>query len=451
MIWRSTKLGKIDRHCLAVVCFEGDLDRRIFEAGKVAHLIIEEAQRATNKAGLPLDVLDLRAVALAATTSACEHGFSFEGKPEPPPRPGNADRGRRLAERWLIDNPPEPGMQAEVAVTLDRWGQMVKADDPKAWARVLIDRVGLKEIVTDDETMTVLAVDDHKTDWQSGRGKDEEGEEIVLTNAQRRLQALGAWALHLDDDFSAMVLAVNSLPRMWTFRKVIRGAEMGILDEWREELLAITDGYDKRITRYGLDPEKLASPGAGCFGCPHLRECSAAHKHLGRDETMGDEEAATAYAAHIAEANRLRDYLAPLCDLVGHVTSGDTIVGYDERAETVVAKNAAEIVWREWKRQFREGVDDEQDAFERDLLQRYLDGVKLSSTTLTKLLAKLWPLNRGSQSEKDAKRVIRDRIMSEATQIRLKPVFGVRKVKPSVEDQLRASLEVDNEPAAAKS
>lgn len=456
IVWSSTTLGKIQRHCLAVVCYDEPDDRRIFEAGKVAHLIAERVQTATNNRAEadikakripgPLPLTEISDIAAESVTVACEHGFSFLGRPEPPPRPDNAERGRFLAERWLHERPPEPGMDAEVGVFMDRWGKRVSRDDPKVWARVIIDAVGLSEIEIEDELRTVLRARDFKSDWQSGKGRSQEGEVLVLDNIQRWLQGLGAWALYEDDEFEGMLLEVDSMPRTWRYERLVMGTEMGILDQWRESIQAITDGYDARIRRHGKDPEKLASPGAGCMGCPHLGECKPGRRHLKRISADAPlEEIARTYAVHVAEVERLKYLLKQPCDELGEIITGDTSVGYEDEVETIISPDAAAVVWREWKRMPREGVDDAQDAFEADLIARYLGGVVLTSTTLKTLLARLWPMNRGKAKEREEKKKIRDRIWEEVARTRFTAKFGVRKVappEPSIEEQLKASIEL---------
>ncbi len=445
IIWRSTLLGKVQRRCLAVICYrERPEDRRIYGPGKVAHYLREMGQKAANEKADVLDPLEVQDVCEKSIASACEHGFSFEGQPEPPPRPDAALKGRDLAERWMLKLPPEPGFQAEVKFTIDRAGYTVKRDDPKAWATGIIDRIGIEEVVTDEGAYSVLAIEDDKTDWHSGSVKGDDGIPLSLDNAQRKLQALGGWDLYRDESFSAIWLKINSLRRLWTFDRVLDCEEMGILDEWRRGLLAVTDGYEARIERYGLDPEKLADPGAGCKGCSHFGHCAPGRAYLkdvGAEEPL--EEMAESYAAHRAEVARLESFLRPAASELGAVVFGDTEVGFEEKERVRVRPEAASIVWRAWLRQPREGVSDEQDAFERDLLQSYLDGLKLGKWALNKLLARLWPLNRGNKIERDAKLQIRSEILAKCCEVELVPEFGVRKIpppEPSLEEQLTASL-----------
>lgn len=466
MIWRSTTLGKIERYCLAVLAHDphGEQeDRRIYEVGTAAHGMLEAVQRATNEKGEVLTPLETSNVTEKVMELAAEYGRSFDGRPEVPLRPDAYLRGRRMAETWLIEHPLEPGFDAEVNVIIDRWGSVVAKDDPNAWAQCILDHVGLQEMGDEEGAYVALVVGDFKSDWQSGRVKDDTMVEVSLNNAQRRIQALCAFEMHRESTFSALRLEVHSLPRRWTYVRELDFEEIPVLDEWRQELVALTDGYEARMEK-GVTVESLASPGACCMGCPYLGKCKPGRSylwwHYGADpvDKIAQEDIVLGIAAHQAEASRLRGLILPIVADCGSIVAGETEAGFFEKPEAVVSKDAAEVVWATWQEDCELQLDggskdvpapeiQQQMTWARDLLSSYLDGVVLGSTSLKRLLSRLWPLNRGKKDERDRKREIRDGIMLRVVQMRMKPVFEVRTVRPpepSVEDQLKASLETTN-------
>lgn len=448
MIWRSTKLGEADRHCLALL--HPDFDelrerrRRIYGIGTAAHDIHDRAQQATNAAGKELDFLTVEELARRAIEVGAEAGRKFEGEIEPPLRPGAYLDGKELALDWLDKYPCQPGRESEIAVTIDAWGVQVAADSPKAWMRGILDVLWIEED-------GILIPADLKTDWPS--------KENALVSPQRKIQAILAFAWASDKRISGL------RPEVWNLRTKVKyprredherytldSESLGILDVWRQDLLALTRGYDKALAK-AKHPEGLATPGAGCLAgegfCPALRQCKAGQSWLDT-HGIGDHRHAPTLVRQLAvtsgELNRLRSLLEPAAEDLGVIRAENTECGFEEKQTRRPIPEAALELWREWRGE----IDPSMDAAralnrERDLLVTFLRAHRVTSKgAFEDIQKKLWKIE-GTMEERRPIKQTRALQTARLTEPENYARWFVRKTQAAKEAEADAKLLADLE------
>lgn len=458
--WRSSILGEIDRHCLAVIHpdFEGMMDRKIFGAGTVAHDVVHRVQLATNTAGEEIAHLDVEEIARGAIKRGAATGRKFEGAVEPPLRPQAYLDGKDLAVAWLAGRPAQPGRETEIGITIDRWGVIVDKDSTERWMRGILDLMWVDE-------ERVLVIPDLKTDWQS--------KENAFHSAQRRIQMmLGfAWAT------SQGIQLAGIRPEIWNLRtnKVYPREEereyhtldfdsMGVLEEWREDILALTDGYGRVLAGdSGIDAdemvsaESIASPGAGCLkgegGCPALSLCKAGQDWVARRGGADVEPAIVQQPVLWAESARLRALLEPAANELGTLEVGGMECGFEPKPGFEPRLDTVLELWREFRgSQIAQTVDclcrgqdpdctmcsgagksidwERELNRQRALLVTFLRSITVSHDRFKKILPKLWPLIRVPKEDRAINKQTRGLLSARLLEPVRRPKWFVRKKGP---------------------
>lgn len=297
----STTLRAWHRHCAAAALRQlrgEEIDRRPFGVGVAAHACLEAM------AGDRKD--PLKAARQAA--SALMFQRIYKGHPEPPYSPDHVAEGLRLATAWL-EEVATPKGKAEVGIAVDREWRLAEYGSPDVWYSQLLDLVRVFDDEDDEgNAIKVLKIEDYKTSWAAGMAE--------VDSLQMRGAACLGVALAERERCSAVEIQIGNLrrkrwyprePRRFYFRRPDMAHEM---DRWRAEIARAVAAIGSLRTS---EPDAVASPGAGCLGCPYRDRCApakeAAHA-LGGFAGLGDPVAAAeAYLAARAQLEALETEL----------------------------------------------------------------------------------------------------------------------------------------------
>lgn len=263
----SSPLLTWDRHCAAAALrqLRGDPDdRSFFGEGVAAHAALEAmagAPRAPEKA------------ARQSATALMMGQRVYKGTPEPPYRPDQVAAGLRLAVEWA-EHVGQPRGRAEVGVAVDRDWRLVNWESPHYYGQ-LLDLIEAVEYEDDDgEILRVLRVVDYKSAWSVGPG--------AIESLQMRGALLLAEALARKEGcFDAVEVQIAGLRKRRWFPKEPRRLHLRMpldaekLQGYRDEL-TLAVGSLRKLTE--KDPDTVASPGAGCMGCPFVTRCRPCEK-----------------------------------------------------------------------------------------------------------------------------------------------------------------------------
>jgi len=357
--WRSSALGLAEKHCSRALDFleaGTPYDRSIFAVGTAAHAVLEEIGKAATLAGDYLSREERERVAGETCERLIAEGRVFDGRAELPLPSPAVWQGRDLALRYCAMRSPSPGNRYEIELAVDReWRPLEDPHDPRAFVRAQLDAVGrwapnpLDE--NDDGRSPAVEILDFKTAWSASADE--------LETIQRKIQAVVAWAHLGSPELTLRIVVANvRMGKEWDLEIDPNDDEGGgrTLELWKNDIVREIRARDRR----DAEGRRIASPGAGCIGCPYLRVCPDAARSIAV-EVLEEEPAALAarWCLHQGEGQRLREILEPLADEGRIAIEGGGELGWTERAETVLAPRAEEKLAEEWARRVTRGIPKE--------------------------------------------------------------------------------------------
>lgn len=264
----STTLRYWNRHCAAAALRQlngEEIDRAPFGAGVAAHAALEAMARDPKH---PLKAARQAAGALMAGERL------YKGRREPPYAPDAVMEGLRIATRWF-EEVAAPRGRAEVGIAVNSDWEIVEYEAPHHYGQIL-DIVRIFEDEGEDgEQVRVLRIEDYKTAWSTGPAEIDSVQmhgAACLGAALAEREGCGAVELQLAN--VRKLRWIPKVPRRLYHRQPVDG---DTIRRWREEIDLVVGSLEKIR---GADPDEMASPGAGCSGCPFRERCGPAQAAL---------------------------------------------------------------------------------------------------------------------------------------------------------------------------
>lgn len=338
MSHRSTTLKLVATRCPgALTHYDNRVphDRDIFQVGIAAHGML---QAASENRGV-----DLAKLADVVALDLVTKGRSFDGEPEPPMRPADAQAGVDLARRYLENNPLSDTSRAEIGLGVAA-DLVTPADYMGAYLRAILDVVDVVEEEQEDgyAPLKVLVVQDWKSAWPT--------DVTELDSLQLKIQGVIGLAHHPDVAVIRRVVTNLRTQRSYSDDTLLDDEGMATVEGWRKEIrLAIAQAE--------MTPRPFA-PGAGCYGCMYLMRCEAARAFLRGSMLDGTpEQLATRYAVASAVKDALvatvkqmateRDVTFPTATVKG-IEVGGGYVGFATKQKRAPSENAAKALTEAW-------------------------------------------------------------------------------------------------------
>lgn len=261
----STTLRYWHRHCAAAALHQlngEEIDRAPFGTGVAAHAALEAMARDPKR---PLKAARQAAGALMAGERI------YKGHREPPYGPDAVMEGLRIATRWF-EEVAAPRGRAEVGIAVNTDWEIVEYEAPHHYGQILdIVRI-FDDEGEDGEEVRVLRIEDYKTAWSTGPA---EIDSVQMHGAACLGSALaereGCDAIELQIANVRKLRWIPKAPRRLYYRQPVDG---DTIQRWREEIDLVVGSLDKIRDKVGeADPDEVASPGAGCSGCPFRERC----------------------------------------------------------------------------------------------------------------------------------------------------------------------------------
>jgi hypothetical protein len=335
----SSTIKIASRHCASAAVRQmrrDPEDRTIYGPGVAAHVALEAMAREPRS---PL------AAARRAATSLMTGGRIYKGQPEPPYSPDAVMQGLRIATAWAegVEHGIPRGTP-EVGVACSRDWHLVPYEKDHYYGQVL----DLVQTYADEDDegfdVQVVRIVDYKSAWSTGAWE-------LDTLQLRGAACLGALFAEQEcaDAVEVQIGALRQLrwipeePRRFYLDRPLDAETLG---EWREEITLAVDALADLRDR---DPESVASPGAGCAGCPYAAHCGArADAGLKLLDAETEAENARAYLAVSAELEIAEAALKAYAAAAGPITLDDEReLGFTRQEEATPRKNAPEILARE--------------------------------------------------------------------------------------------------------
>lgn len=381
MIWRSTLLNQVQRHCAGILGHPEAGDRSIFETGIAAHDVLHQVGIATNKIGRVLSEAETAKVANETCRALIQNGRSFEGVPEPPLQAERTFAGRDLAIEYLWEFPLEPGAAYETKLSADeKWEPTHKRDKGKMHTRWtgIVD-VLIHSTEEDEEyAQSVLTVRDYKTNWNAGPA--------WLESLQARLYVCLALA-HQSTLPNVLRLEVVNLRSRRTYQKELRlPGDLPDVESWQRDLTAMAEAIESSAVRENQTiasdrvwlPDKVSypyTPGAGCLNCPAALECPAVAVSLGcKIEDATPESVAEELALVEATRDPLRKMAMRMLSEEPVEIPGGT-VGYHRVEKRQVRESAYGAVAEDWCERLYPDADDNRRDLYAGILRNFLSAM----------------------------------------------------------------------------
>ena len=414
--YRPTLLKLAARHCPGAInhYVEGrDYDRRIFQTGTAAHLMIQRCAEATAKAGHMLGREEVEAVSLQVGKRLISHGRKFDGVPERGFSPDAVWAGRELALRYLEECPIPAStedadledLQAEIGLAVDEdW--LPHPYSTEARLRLVIDQEALRVEVDEESATRILHVTDYKSAWHTNADE--------LDTVQMRAQAVVA-LIHYrrkfpDVDIDVVRQEVINLRTRKSCTRDMWLADDGMdtLERWRDEIGATMDALDESR---GEDGRLPFVPGPGCIDCLWVSSCEAA-REMADGNPAADIVDAETLARRFAVLDALRaetiKRLKQQLGEIGHLEVDGKSIGFVEGVERKPIDEPALAVWAEWSKR----VED---------LEGFLTHLPLGVTQLVAAAKALHP----AKDERDEREALVDLWTIETPKV----TFGIHKGK----------------------
>ena len=297
-------------------------DRSIFQAGVIAHAILEQIGKCPEE--------DPKEIADEVVKTICSEGRDYDGEPEPPAPLQDAIEGAKLALDWHERYPVEngEGITHEHPFAFDQNWKEVDYNSTQARFRTLLDVVEISEEYDEesDGSYTVAVVRDYKTSWVATENE--------LDSFQRRCQAVVVWLKYNPD---VIKLEVANLRMKKTFRKEIHVAfEEDTLQQWLEEINLSLDTLDRDLR---------PNPGPGCTTCFYKMKC----KHF--DNMYNGEDLIQKYIAAKAIVAQTEKEVKKLLIDSAPIESGNQMIGYTQKQRKKVTADTNEKLLEVWKEQ----------------------------------------------------------------------------------------------------
>lgn len=408
---RSTHLMVAARHCNKALDFIEDgapRDRSIFAVGVAAHACLQAiAQQPIGS--------DPHKIARAAVEHLATQGRSFDGVPEPALPPEACLEGMNLAVAWNEAHGVPAGAKAERGIAVDSRWHLVAYDSPAAYYRAIYDLIWIEDVVDDDQELelkTAVCLD-YKSSWVAS--------EADLESIQMRGQAILAALAYPGAD--AVRIEIGNLRTGKLYSRTIELDEAGRvqLATWTRDLeLAIA-----AVNARGPDGKRIATPGAGCDGCPYILRCDEAHAWMrgsllepNASETDRRWAVGTRLAVAEAMAEELKQH-AKLLTEQAPIEIDRGVVGWLPKDQREAAADAWRAIAHHWFK-----VTPEQAATwdaENGELLGLLRALEPGVSSITSLAQALAPFDRGDKSWKERRGALLEELITTSTA----PRFGV--------------------------
>jgi hypothetical protein len=340
MPWSPSKIGLAERHCNKALDHADagtPYKRSIFGAGTAAHHVLQAVGEHENREQRPLERHEYEAVAADVLRRLVSEGRTYEGHKEPPINAASAAQGMDLALEYLDFYPLPSGAEFERGLAVDADWQPVD-DWHGRWFGCIVDAIyETEDFATEARAVVVV---DYKTSWQAGRDE--------LETLQRKAQACCAIAHHPDVD--EVWLEIHNLRTQAIHRKTVP-VDSPVIARWRLEVQTVIGALD--------NGPRIATPGAGCHGCPYLLACEEALDYFERSDVIfehgGTVERARAFAVAGAMVGKLRGEIKRNAESEP-IDIGDSLVGYVKQERRKPVPDAGRLLWDKW--QSRNGTVD---------------------------------------------------------------------------------------------
>jgi PD-(D/E)XK nuclease superfamily protein len=423
--WRSTTLQMASDHCPKTLDFleaGASYPREVFHVGTAAHACLEDIGKATVKLGRWLDAEEAEKVARETCAGLIAKGREFEGEWEPPLPSSSVWQGRDLALRYQAEKPLSPKYQYEATLAVSRdflpcpsaRSKIILPGEPKEgpWLTARIDAHGTSlpsEEWWEDEADAgpVLEVLDFKSSWRA--------DESALYDIQRKIQAVLAWA-HWGEEHEALRLVVVNFRHGKSYDTSVyprtpEGA--AVMARWRRDIETEIEAREG---------ERIAAPGACCFGCPYLAQCPDAQAYLPRVYAASDpEDAARCFAVNLAVADSIEPGLRRATEEEPIKVPGGfvgTKIGFERRLTDDAPQALAEF----WLAQAKPANFEQLKA----MLPGLLAGAGVGTGQATKLLKKYLRKEKEDIAKREA-------LLETLTRRAVRPKWGVHKGEPAAE------------------
>lgn len=332
----STSLNLAARHCPAALDFaekDTPYDRSIFSCGIAAHHVIQSVGEQQVKEERLLEPGEMREVGLAVAKQLIAKGRSFAGRHEPPLPLDQAMEGLEIAvaylEMWPL--PLDGRFEVGLAVRPD-WTAPSPYDAIELleapYYRGIFDLIHQEDDFETEQTRLIL------TDWKTSWRADATELETIQRKGQACIVASGLMGM------DALLLRVVNLRTHQHYERIVP-LDSPLLPQWRAEIDAAIEA---------LEGPRVASPGAGCQGCPYLLVCEDAIDYFERSDVIFKHgsivERAKAFAVAVSMVGRLRSTLKAEAE---PVDTGDSLVGYMVRERRKATKDAGLLLWEKWE------------------------------------------------------------------------------------------------------
>lgn len=377
---RSTSL-KMGNSCPRSLDFyEADTpyDRDHFQAGIVAHVILEEIALAVNRGAKPDEYED---IARKACQALMRDGREHVGNPEPPIPEEPVEEGYGLAMGWLErhellpDDRPEIGIAVSATPANDGW-PICSFTDPDFRLRGVMDLVRIYDEQTEEFGGRVLEVLDYKSSWVADSRE--------LDTIQRKTQAILVldWARRNRLEFDCLRLSVGNLRDRNIYSRDLWFDDddtFELIATWRRFLSYLMTALDKQaVDDNGKRRPRPTNPGPACVYCPYKPHCDEGRTYSITTTGLEDvERAARAYVFADSERNRLTDTFKDWM----HQRDSITIDGYEVGWLTT---DSIEPIPLAGIKSFEAWLGDQ--PLTMDAVAGYLTHVKPSSTQLVNLI-----------------------------------------------------------------
>lgn len=369
MPWSPSRIGTADRHCnRALDHSDADVpyDRSIFAAGLAAHHVLQAVGEQQRKEDRPLETDEYEAVAADVLRRLVSAGRVYMGHKEPPLNPASAAMGLDMALEYLDFYPLPLTGKFEIALAVDRDWRPCPWDE--RWFGCILDLVFQSEDFATEAAAVVVV--DYKSSWQAGASE--------LDTLGRKFQACVVAAHYPDVD--EVWLEIHNLRTLQTYRKAVP-VDSPVIGRWRLEIEAVVEALD-------VTP-RVASPGAGCYGCPYLLACEEATDYFERSEIIFEHgstvEKARAFAVCGAMVGKLRGALKSECEN-DMIEFDSTLVGFVKQERRKPAADASDQLWEKW--QSRKGT-----------VEGLLKAMKPGKSQIDNTAKVLWP-ERGQMEQR---------------------------------------------------
>jgi hypothetical protein len=244
--YSPSSLSRASDHCPAALDYYeigAEEDRSRYHVGTAAHAALQAVHSAYGIEDQDCGLWGIRRLCLAAGKELIANGRRYEDRQEPPLPPDDVWVGVKIAEEWLLENPPEPG-RAELGLAVDRDYRPCAWDSEAARLRCILDLVTEGEDDRGEGWWTVLR--EFKTAWSTDKS--------ALDTLQLKAQAVIGWA-HFGpgaetEVYSGILQQVVNLRTGGVFERPLsfepdsdgrRNAE-----RWERELAATMDALDEQ-------------------------------------------------------------------------------------------------------------------------------------------------------------------------------------------------------------